>query len=78
VIVVTAPEVVVINSHDGACAFRLIAGLYRLVCSNGLMVSDGEIASIAVRHTGNILQDVVEGSYSIVENAGKALGSVKK
>lgn len=72
------PEVVVINSHDGACAFRLIAGLYRLVCSNGLMVSDAEIESISVRHTGNILQAVVDGSYTIVGNAAKALGTVKQ
>ena len=71
------PEVVLINSHDGACAFRLIAGLYRLVCSNGLMVSDAEITSIAVRHTGNILQDVVDGSFRLTEDAGKALGTVR-
>jgi hypothetical protein len=71
------PEVVLINSHDGACCFKLIAGLYRLVCSNGLMVSDAEIASIAVRHTGNILQDVVEGSFRLTEDAGKALGTVR-
>jgi uncharacterized protein DUF932 len=72
------PEVVLINSHDGACAFRLVAGLYRLVCSNGLMVSDAEIASIVVRHTGNILQDVVDGSYRLTEDAGKALGTAQK
>jgi hypothetical protein len=72
------PEVVVINSHDGACAFRLIAGLYRLVCSNGLMVSDAEIESISVRHTGNVLKDVVDGSYSIVENAARTLATVQK
>src|SRR5579864_73413 len=37
------PEVVLINSHYGSSAYKLIAGLYRLICSNGLMVSDGEI-----------------------------------
>ena len=66
------------STLDGACAFRLIAGLYRLVCSNGLMVSDAEIESISVRHTGNILQAVVDGSYTIVGNAAKALGTVKQ
>jgi hypothetical protein len=71
------PEVVLINSHDGACAFRLIAGLYRLVCSNGLMVADAEIMSISVRHTGDILRDVIDGSYKITEDAGKALGTAR-
>lgn len=72
------PEVVVINSHDGACAFRLIASLYRLVCSNGLMVSDAEIESISVRHTGNVLRDVVDGSVRLTENATKSLGTAQK
>jgi hypothetical protein len=72
------PEVVLINSHDGACAFRLIAGLFRLACSNGLLVAEAEIMSIAIRHTGNIMQDVVTGSQRLTEDAGKALGTVRK
>jgi hypothetical protein len=42
------------------------------------MVSDAEIESISVRHTGNILQAIVDGSYSIVGHAAKALGTVKQ
>ena len=72
------PEIIVVNSHDGACAYKLIAGLYRLVCSNGLMVSDSEIESISVRHTGRVLQDVIEGSYRIVEDTQKSIGTVQK
>ena len=72
------PEVIVINSHDGECCFKLIAGLYRLVCSNGLMVSDAEIDSISVRHTGNILQDVVDGSQRLIGDAQKSLGTVQR
>jgi Domain of unknown function (DUF932) len=34
--------------HDGTSADKLTAGLYRLVCSNGMMVSDGDIDSINV------------------------------
>ena len=71
------PEVVLLNSHDGECTFWLMAGLYRLACSNGLMVAEGVIASIIVRHTGNILQDVVNGSHQLTENAGKGLNTVK-
>jgi len=72
------PEVCLINSHDGECAFRLIAGLYRLACSNGLLVAEAEIMSIVVRHTGDILRDVVAGSQRLTEDAGKALGTVKQ
>ena len=71
------PEVVLINSHDGSSAYKLIAGLFRLVCSNGLMVSDAEIAAVTVRHQGNILENVIEGSYSLVKDSQKAIGTAK-
>jgi hypothetical protein len=71
------PEVVLINSHDGTSAYKLIAGLYRLVCSNGLMVSDSEIEAIHVMHKGNILDNVVEGSYRLIEGSQKVVESVQ-
>jgi hypothetical protein len=71
------PEVILINSHDGTSAYKLIAGMYRLVCSNGLMVSDAEIASVTVMHKGNILDNVIEGSYRLVEGSQKALATAK-
>ena len=71
------PEIALVNSHDGECAFRLMAGLFRLACSNGLLVAEAEIMSIIVRHTGDILRDVVNGSQRLTEDAGKALGTVR-
>jgi hypothetical protein len=71
------PEVVLINSHDGTSAYKLIAGLYRLVCSNGMMVSDGEIDSINVAHKGNIVQDVLDGSLRLIADTQKSLGTVR-
>ena len=32
-------ELVLINSHDKGCAYQLHAGLYRRICSNGLVMS---------------------------------------
>lgn len=45
-------EVVVLNSHDGTCAFRLSLGIYRLVCSNGLVVGRDVIPPVRIRHVG--------------------------
>ena len=42
------PELVLINSHDGASAYQLRLGLYRPVCRNGLMASLGEFAARAL------------------------------
>lgn len=71
------PEVVLINSHDGTSAYKLIAGLYRLVCSNGMMVSDGEIDAINVTHKGNIVGEVIEGSHRLIADTQKSLGTVR-
>ncbi|MHC1767491.1 MAG: DUF932 domain-containing protein [Verrucomicrobiia bacterium] len=32
-------ELVLLNSHDKACAYQLHAGIYRRICSNGLVMS---------------------------------------
>ena len=71
------PEVVLINSHDGTSAYKLIAGLYRLVCSNGMLVSDGEIDSINVAHKGNVVQHVLDGSHRLIADTQKSLGTVR-
>lgn len=68
----TVPQVALVNSHDGSSAYSLIAGLYRLICSNGLMVADSTVESIRVPHTGDIVNRVIEGSYTVIEGAGKA------
>lgn len=61
------PEVVLLNSHDGSSAYQLRAGLFRLVCLNGLMVSVGEIARVRVSHRGNVVDDVVTGALQMSE-----------
>lgn len=40
------------NSHDGFSSFKLNVGIYRLVCSNGLVVADKEFAKKTIRHKG--------------------------
>lgn len=46
-----APRVHLINSHNHSSRFRLILGIFRLVCSNGLMVSQGRIQALSFAHT---------------------------
>jgi hypothetical protein len=67
------PEVILVNSHDGTSAYKLIAGLFVLVCSNGLIVSDGTVGMLTVMHKGDIVNDVIEGSFQIVQQAQKTL-----
>lgn len=60
-----AREVIMINSHDGSSAYKLSAGIFRLVCSNGLVVGKEDIRQ-TVRHTGDVLGEVIEGACRIV------------
>ena len=46
------PEIVLTNSHDGLASFQIMAGLFRLVCLNGLVVADSTFAKHSIRHMG--------------------------
>jgi len=61
------PRILMTNSHDGKNAFRFQAGLYRLVCSNGLVIADAEFASMKIRHMGYDLSELSAVIAEIVE-----------
>jgi hypothetical protein len=61
------PEIVLVNSHDGTSSYQLLAGFFRMVCSNGL-ISGNVVNDVKVRHAGNIVDNVIEGSYRVLEN----------
>ncbi len=61
------PEIVLLNSHDGTSSYQLLAGFFRFVCSNGLIAGD-VCNDIRIRHSGNVVQDVIEGSYRVLDN----------
>jgi len=66
------PEIVLVNSHDGLSSYRLMAGVYRMVCSNGL-IAGTTADEIRVRHQGDIIGQVIEGTYSVIDTAQKML-----
>lgn len=67
------PEVILINAHDGTSAYQLHAGLFRLACLNGLIVSAGESTSVKIGHRGNALDKVIEGSFTVLNEARHTL-----
>ena len=71
------PELILINSHDGLSSYRLLAGMYRLVCSNGL-VAGYAYDDIRIRHQGDVIGNVIEGTYTIVNNAHAVLEATEK
>ena len=73
----TAVEVVLVNSHDGTSQYELSLGAFRLACLNGMMVSEGLVQSVKVRHTGNIIERVVELTHSLVQQAPLVTDAIK-
>ncbi len=69
-------EVILTNSHDGASAYKIDAGLMRLVCMNGMTVSAGEHSAMKVRHSGSA-DGIIEASYEVVEDFPRVLESVQ-
>lgn len=70
------PEIVLINASDGSAAYNLICGLFRMVCTNGLMVAAGDVDRVRVPHHGRpdqIVHNVISGSYRVLEQAPRAI-----
>jgi hypothetical protein len=44
------PQILLTNSHDGKAAFNFRVGIFRLVCSNGLVVADADFSNVSIRH----------------------------
>jgi len=61
------PRILLTNSHDGMQAFKFSVGIFRLVCSNGLVVADEQFSDFKIKHKGysfeelrNVVRQAVE------------------
>ncbi len=52
-------ELLLFNSHDRSKCFSISAGIFRFVCSNGLVVADSIFDSYEIKHLGDKENDVV-------------------
>jgi len=67
----STPRLELINAHNGLGTYKLMAGIFRLVCSNGLIVSDRDFGSVKLRHIGFTEDDVIKASQAVVDNVSK-------
>ena len=61
-----ANEIVLLNSHDGTSSYQMLAGVFRFVCCNG-MVCGNTIQDVRVPHKGDVVNHVIEGAYSVLD-----------
>lgn len=71
------PEILLVNSHNGMSSYQVSAGMMRLVCLNGLAVGEPHYKR-RVRHTGNVIDQVVEGAGEIIEVFPEMISSVRE
>jgi hypothetical protein len=71
-------EIVLINSHDGRSAYQLRAGLFRPVCTNGMLTAIGDFGVIHVSHRGNVVANVVEAAQRITREFGRVGEAVQE
>lgn len=60
-------EIVVINSHDGTSSYQISAGIFRLICQNGLMVGK-TLQDYRIHHKGDIVNDVIDVAARVVSS----------
>ena len=74
------PRILLTNSHDGMQSFRFSVGIFRLVCSNGLVVADEEFSDFRIKHKGytfNQLRNVVKQAVKDLPNRVEVMNDMK-
>jgi hypothetical protein len=74
------PRILLTNSHDGMQAFKFSVGIFRLVCSNGLVVADEQFSDFKIKHKGysfDELRDVVRQAVEDLPNKVEIMNNMK-
>lgn len=71
------PELLMINSHDGLSSLKLMLGIFRLVCSNG-MVSGDVHDQVKYMHRKANLDAIHDGALRLIGRAGELSDKVDR
>lgn len=71
-------ELLLFNSHDRSKAFSISAGVYRNICSNGLIIADSVFDSYKIKHLGGRNNDVLDAVNKITQIKPKLLDKISK
>ena len=61
-------DVILTNSHNRTSGVSIMAGYYRLVCSNGMVVGE-ELCGERIRHSGKTAEDYIGAVFEVVNMA---------
>ena len=75
------PRILLTNSHDGMQAFKFSVGIFRLVCSNGLVVADEQFSDFKIKHKGysfGELRNVVKQAVEDLPNRVQVMNDMRE
>lgn len=71
----TVNEMLLKNANDGSAAYDLMSALFRIQCLNSMVAKLGELDSVKVRHSGDVMSKVIDGTFTVIENSKLALAA---
>jgi len=72
------PQILLTNSSDGKNAFTFTAGLFRMVCENGLVISTEQFNDVKMRHMGYTFEELQAQIREMVEQLPLTVESMNK
>jgi len=72
------PQILLTNSHDGKNSFQFQAGLFRMICANGLVIADTQFEAVKMRHMGYTFEDLQVLLKDMVEKLPLTVESMNK
>lgn len=72
------PQIFISNSHDGSSCFEFRAGIFRMICENGLVVATKEFEKMKIRHMGYTFEQVQEVMNTMLEQLPLTVDSMNK
>jgi hypothetical protein len=72
------PQILLTNSNDGKNAFTFTAGLFRMVCENGLVISTEQFNDVKMRHMGYTFEELQVQIREMVEQLPLTVESMNK
>jgi hypothetical protein len=73
-------EIVLVNAHNGAAAYQIMSGLFRTLCSNGIISRASDLGTVSVRHLGGqaFKDKILDATYRVVSELPKVVESVER
>ena len=75
------PQLLLTNSHDGGNAFTLSAGIFRMICSNGLVIKTEDYGTARLVHKGysfEAVQELVKDFEETMSNVISKITAMKQ